>query len=575
MSIKKITKIALTGAAAAAGAATLKKNGFCAACAAKRLISALQVHEHTSSGYGNGAALTPPMGWASWNLFRHNINEDLIRDTARAMRDSGLAQLGYTYVNIDDCWQSSRRTPEGKLQSDLRTFPSGIKSLVADVNAMGLKLGIYSSNGTYTCEDLPASLGNEAIDADTFAEWGVEYLKYDFCHNKTIPTVAPQIEKITVSKPGSSEGEDYTAEQAELRGTARLFKDEKLPTGSYVSGLCAGGGSIIFDDVAAEADGEYILTLGLHKSGLTEKYAEIVVNGEDVYPVRIPGTKAVTKEGKNQLTIRLNAGENQIMIHNPVGSRMDSAAKQYKQMGLELKRASRELAERTGEPVKPIVYSICEWGFNKPYLWGAEAGNLWRTTLDIFPAWGSIVMIYEMNVRLWKYSAPGAWNDPDMLEVGVGKLTDDENRAHFSLWCMLTAPLIIGCDLRSFVLPDGKPDTGNKTLAILSNKAAIDIDQDERGIQCRRIKTNGLVDILAKPLAGKELAVCIFNKGSTEATAGVKIKNLIKEGFIDLPESASYSVYDIWDDTSFISEDEIGASLPGHSVKLYRIKAMN
>lgn len=574
MSMKKLTKIVVAGAAASGSVLALKNSGFCPMCAAKRFISAFQIHEHTDTGYNNGAALTPPMGWASWNLFRHNISEDIIRDTARAMKQSGLAEAGYTYINIDDCWQSSMRDSQGRFQSDLRTFPSGIKALTEDINKLGLKLGIYSSNGEYTCEDLPASLGHEAIDADTFAEWGVEYLKYDFCHNKPIPTLAPQIEKITISKRGSAEGTDYTVQQAELRGTAKLFTDNKLPSGCYAAGLCAGAGSIIFDGVTADKDGEYVLTLGLHKSGLSEKYAEVVVNGTDTYAAKIPGTKGVTKEGKTQLDIILKAGNNQIMIHNPVGSRMDSAAKQYKQMGLELKRATRELSAKTGEPEKPIVYSICEWGMNKPYKWGAQAGNLWRTTPDISPAWYSVVMIYEVNVRLWKYAGPGAWNDPDMLEVGVGKLTDDENRAHFSLWCMMAAPLIIGCDLRSFVLPDGTLDKENKTLATLSDKDAIAIDSDKRGIQCRRIKTNGIVNILAKPLENKELAVCIFNKGANAATASVKIRSMIKQSFIDLPEAAEYSVFDIWDKTEFTTDNEIGACIPAHSVKMYRIKAI-
>ena len=124
----------------------------------------------------------------------------MIYETGKALKESGLADCGYIYLNIDDCWQSSMRDENGRLQSDFVTFPNGIKSLVEKVNNLGLKLGIYSSNGTLTCEDLPASLGYEAVDADTFAEWGVEYFKYDFCHNVPIPSKAPKIEKITVSK---------------------------------------------------------------------------------------------------------------------------------------------------------------------------------------------------------------------------------------------------------------------------------------------------------------------------------------------------------------------------------------
>ena len=143
--------------------------------------------------------LTPPMGWSSWNTFRNKINEELILEIANAMAKSGLADAGYKYVNLDDCWQSSLRTADGKLQGDLTRFPKGMKPLVEDLNKDGFKVGLYTSNGTLTCEDLPASLYHEKEDADTLAEWGVEYFKYDFCHNEAIPTIDEQIEAITQS----------------------------------------------------------------------------------------------------------------------------------------------------------------------------------------------------------------------------------------------------------------------------------------------------------------------------------------------------------------------------------------
>ena len=141
----------------------------------KKLMSAARVNVNGAKRFDNGVALTPPMGWASWNLFRHNINENIIKEIAKAMKDAHLDELGYQYVNVDDCWMSSMRDESGKLQGDLATFPSGIKSLVEAVNSYGLKMGIYTSNGTLTCEDLPSSLYHERIDAETFAEWGVEY----------------------------------------------------------------------------------------------------------------------------------------------------------------------------------------------------------------------------------------------------------------------------------------------------------------------------------------------------------------------------------------------------------------
>ena len=133
----------------------------------------------------NGLGKTPQMGWNSWNKFGCHISEKLIIDTIDALNSSGLAEMGYRYINIDDCWQSSRH-PNGTIIPDPKTFPNGIKPLVDYAHSKGLKFGLYSDAGFYTCEKRPGSLGYEEIDAKTYAEWGVDYLKYDNCyHNDT------------------------------------------------------------------------------------------------------------------------------------------------------------------------------------------------------------------------------------------------------------------------------------------------------------------------------------------------------------------------------------------------------
>ena len=180
--------------------------------------------------YNNGAALTPPMGWSSWNIFRQRIDENVILEIAEAVKKSGLADAGYVYINLDDCWQSSMRDENGKMQGDLSTFPHGIKWLVEQVNAMGLKLGIYSSNGTLTCEDLPASLYNERIDAETFAEWGIEYFKYDYCHHVLIPTDAPYIDSISIIGNSLDNEIVYKAKDAVLKGDAKVVEEKKEQT---------------------------------------------------------------------------------------------------------------------------------------------------------------------------------------------------------------------------------------------------------------------------------------------------------------------------------------------------------
>ena len=568
-----MAKIIPLSAAADAAAYFLRSKRIDPSTAAKRARNAVKLNIDLGEKFSNSAALTPPMGWSSWNLFRNKINENLIYDTAKAMKDSGLADCGYVYVNLDDCWQSSLRDDEGRLQGDFANFPSGIKALVEKVNALGLKLGIYSSNGTLTCEDLPASLGNEAKDAETFARWGIEYFKYDFCHNVPIPSRAPCIEAIAISRPGSENENVYGSELAFLSGGAKIVEDSQLSSGRYIDGLSGNAGAAEFVDVEAEEDGEYILTLCLRKKSNSNKYADILVNGTDIYSVTVPATRAPSSEGRHQIKINLKKGKNTIKIYNPVGSRFDSAAKQYIKMGRELKKATAKVAAETGCPEKPIVYSICEWGLNLPWTWASHAGNLWRTTPDIKPFWASVLGIYEINVNLYKHAGPGTWNDPDMLEVGNGSLSYEENKSHSTLWCMMAAPLILGNDIRSFLRPDGTPNTENPAYRIVTNRDVIAIDQDRLGEQCRRIKTNGLCDVLLKPLENNEVAVCFFNKSSSPVSMSHSLKDIACRTFVKLPITDEYEATELWDKTTEVYRSSLTASVPAHGVKVFRIKA--
>lgn len=571
--IGKIIPAALTLAAGAAatGVAVLKKKNICPICEVKKAVARTDVHIKAKSPYNNGAALTPPMGWSSWNTFRNKIDENLILETADAMRKTGLLEAGYQYVNLDDCWQSSMRDENGRLQGDLTTFPSGIPSLVRRLNEKGFKAGIYSSNGTLTCEDLPASLGHERIDAETFAEWGIEYFKYDFCHHQYISQKAPMIDKLLIGGGALKEEIVLEAENGELYGSAAIVEDKD---GSYVTRLDSNLGFVKFSFVNIPESGEYVLTFVVRKSGEVEKYAVVTVNGEKQYPVTFPPTKAWSREGRTQVKIHLQQGDNTLEIRNPIASKMDSAATQYINMGKELKRATKAYAEKHGVPEKPIVYSICEWGQNKPYKWGSEAGNLWRTTRDIIANWASVLAIYETNVRLYKYACIGGYNDPDMLEVGNGKLTIEENKAHFTLWCMMAAPLILGNDIRLFLKADGTPDMDNPILKILTDKDLIAIDQDEKCAPCRRIKTTGICDILVKPLANGEAAVCFFNKAPKEMQMTTSLKSIANMAFVGLPMSQDgYECTDLWEKTTTQATDVLSAGVPSHGVKVYRVKA--
>ena len=575
MNIKKTASILAGAGTGVLIGKVLKGKKICPACIAKKAFAATQVHVADVEKYNNGVALTPPMGWSSWNTFRNSIDEKLIKDTAEAMKKTGLLDAGYKYVNLDDCWQSSMRTADGKLQGDLTRFPRGMKPLIEEINELGFKVGLYTSNGTGTCEDLPASLYNEAVDADTLAEWGVEYFKYDFCHNEAIPTIAPSIIKITLGKPGEEDFLEIQAEHGIVSKGAKVTPDEKVEGGYMVSNLCGGLGELLFDTIEAPEDGDYSLTIVFRKGGLKRKFLVCLVNDEKEYDCYFPSSKGFTPDGRLQVVVNLKKGINTLKFYNPVASRMDSAQRQYTLMGKELKRATREFAEKNNTPEKPICYSLCEWGMNQPWKWGAKAGNLWRTTHDFKPFWASMLAIYEMNVRLYKYAQVGSWNDPDMLEVGVGKLNMEENRTHFSLWCMMAAPLILGNDIRKFINPDGTVDENNKVLEILKNKELIALDQDKRGIQAKRIFTDGISDILAKPLENHELAVCLFNKSNKPREMSISLAKLHSDPFIDLPIKKSYKATNLWENEIFDLKDKIQVTVAPHGVAVYKIKAID
>ena len=511
--------------------------------------------------YENGVALTPPMGWSSWNTFRNRINEKLILDTAKAMKDNGLIDAGYKYINLDDCWQSSLRDENGELVGDYETFPNGIENLAKQVNAMGLKLGAYTSNGTLTCEDLPASLGREQYDAYTLAKWGVEYFKYDYCHHIPISKYAPLVYSISISQFDSHPME-YSVHNAVLSGLARFMTDTKLPSGSYVSGLDANQGRITYNNIEVDEDGKYVLTVNIKKKGAYEKYLIAKVNDGEEYELLFPPQKRYNLTARFQVIVNLTAGKNKIELFNPVTSKADSEMYQYRRMGKALKDATARVAKERKQKEKPIVFSICEWGWGKPYNWGAKAGNLWRTTPDIRPWWIWIKLIYEHTVKLYPYASKGHYNDPDMLEVGNGKLTYNQNVSHFSLWCMMNAPLILGNDLRNM---------NEQVRSIVANKNMIAINQDALAKQAKRVK-KGIVDVLAKPLADGSVAVCFFNKASHGARAKFDLNTLVDDKYVAMTKQNEYHAKEQWSGENLTTNGTLTVLLEKCQSKVYIIK---
>jgi alpha-galactosidase len=226
---------------------------------------------------------------------------------------------------------------------------------------------------------------------------------------------------------------------------------------------------------------------------------------------------------------------------------------------------------------RPILFSMCEWGGNKPWEWGAEVGHMWRTTGDIYDcfdceyshgtwsSWG-VMKILDMQDGLREYAGPGHWNDPDMLEVGNGGLTVNEGRAHFSMWCMLAAPLIAGNDLTSM---------SEETLEILTNTDAIAINQDALGIQGFKFASKDSVETWFKPLENGDWAVCFLNRSSTPAKVGFDWKTKVYDDFSkrDLDAGKSvYQVFDVWKKKSLgDTNTSLNEEVPGHDVLMLRL----
>lgn len=538
----------------------MKRNGMCPICFVKRFFNVpSKVSEvYPADFYCNGAALTPPMGWSSWNTFRNRIDENLIYDTAVAMKEKGLVDAGYRFVNIDDNWVDNARDDEGRIQADKLTFPNGIPALVEKVNAMGISLGVYSSNGTATCEDLTASLYHEWTDAYTFAKWGVEYFKYDFCHNIPLSEYAPLVYAVTISKNGI--GRTYDCKEAELSGLARYMKKKGFD-GKYVSGLDRREGAMTFDKIEVEEDGVYNVTVHIVKHGQYEKCLMLEANGIEREVLIFPSQKRFNMTAKFTVSMHLKKGKNTLKLFNPIGTRADSAMLQYVNMGRQLKKATEKVARDAGKPEKPITFSICEWGFNQPYKWGRYAGNLWRTTPDIRPIWPWIKILYNHTVKLYKYAGVGGWNDPDMLEVGNGKLTFEQNRSHFALWCMMCAPLILGNDLRNI---------SDDVLKIVKNPDLIAINQDALGVPAKRV-VKGTVDVLVKPLSDGSVAVCAFNKGGKKKY-NLNLKKVLSDEYARCKKTENFVATNLWDKSETTTNGVISVSVNKHDSAVFIVR---
>ena len=256
----------------------------------------------------------------------------------------------------------------------------------------------------------------------------------------------------------------------------------------------------------------------------------------------------------------MKKGYNTVKLYNPVGNKIDSATLLYRRMAKALKNATKRVASENGTEEKPILFSICEWGFRKPWLWGKTAGNMWRTTPDIRPWWPWIKVIYERNVRLYRHANAGHYNDPDMLEVGNGSLTYNQNLSHFTLWCFMNAPLVLGNDLRK--MPDSVKD-------IVTNPDLISINQDSKCMQAKRVR-KGSVDVLAKPVEDGT-AICFFNKTALKQKMIFNLEALVGDNYVNAKFGDEITIKNIVGEAA-IKGKKVSATIPKDGVVAFIVK---
>ncbi|ERL63738.1 glycoside hydrolase family 27 protein [Schleiferilactobacillus shenzhenensis] len=459
--------------------------------------------------------VSPAMGWASWNHFRQDINEPIILDTARAMADSPLAAAGYEFINLDDCWQSSDRDINGELQFDAAAFPDGAQ-MIDQIHALGLKVSLYSSCGPMTCEDRPGSYGHEYRDAQTFANWGVDGLKYDYCHvvdqttDETLLNKAPKVVAVECLNQGTGQRIMLPAERAVVQGGTRIEKNDYGIV--FAEGLSTG--TLSFEAILSP--GRWVFTVTYLKEEQVNRAFLTLQLGDHSYPLWFPRSSGWSPTGRVQVIVDVPTEVTQFVLTNPIKDRATDAIFRYTQMH----QAISDTAMR-----RPMGYFVCEHGRNKPWEWAPAFADSYRISSDIQNSWSSVVQCYERAMAVAPFAKEGCYADPDMLEVGNGQLTNIENQTHFSLWCFLSAPLILGNDLRR-IADDEK--TGGNALAVVTNPQLIAIDQTRPYLPAARIVA-GDVDVLVKYLVDGRAAICVVNNSDTTQTMAVSLHQLPKQ----------------------------------------------
>ncbi|KAL2075496.1 hypothetical protein VTL71DRAFT_439 [Oculimacula yallundae] len=386
-----------------------------------------------ANAVNNGHALTPPMGWNNWNSLACDVSEDLLLSTSKILIDAGLQDLGYDHVVLDDCWQAPRGE-DGYVRANKEKFPRGMKHVSDKLHSVGFKFGMYSSAGEMTCARFAGSLDYETQDAENFAAWGVDFLKYDNCYH--------------MGRMGTPQ--------------------------------------ISFDRFKVMAD-------------------------------------ALKATGRN------------------------------------------------------IALSLCNWGEDYVHTWGMSIANAWRMSGDIYDSFTrpdvlcacdtnnhadpfciapgthcSVLFILNKVAPFADRSYPGGWSDLDMLEVGLGGMTDEEYKAHFALWAALKSPLMLGNDLRIM---------SPSTLSIVNNPAIIALSQDPHGRSATRVAQNtsvpkdeygiGETHIWSGKLENGDQVVILLNAANEDLEMSASLKEIFNPsgpGGSAPQNELTWEVWDLWAD---------------------------
>lgn len=540
----------------------------------------------------------PALGWNSWNAFGSGNTEALTKAQADKFIELGLDKVGYEYIVLDDGCYNSSRDENGKLTNNTTRFPSGFKAMSDYMHERGLKFGMYNDIGTNLCAGAAVgTVGFEDLDAQTYTDWGVDFLKVDNCYylwdNATASpganvqyAYAPRIRSITVSGDGLNQ-----TINAVNGGTLLGSGASKVTNNNYVEYIGTADGTGTGRDMANPTWAELGFNVNAPSDGtydLVVEYASGTVNGCGRWLQVAVGPKETEKRffdnaltattnnttfiNSDVIQIDLKKGDNLIRLMNH--RRQENTLQSYSALLDGMNKANKD------NPNYDFLLSICEWGKTQPHEWGYKVGNSWRVLNDItfsvgnpnggtgsgsWNAGGTASICSQYNKAVIQDEYAGldkGWNDPDMMVIGMSGITTKMSETHMTMWSMMNSPIMLGLDLR-------RVTKGDDLWNIIANPDVIALNQDPLGIQAKRIYSsatgagrkpdeqyitnNSRIDVLAKPLANGDIALSFFNLNASEAASASVDMDLILDyignkmvNADDFQKSPLFFIKDVW-----------------------------